>query len=274
MANEIILTVDGAIGTIKLNRPKQLNSLSPPLIHQLIAALHELAEHPETTLTVITGEGRFFSAGVDVTNGGGQASKRDRSTEGTDALKLLGETEGFGWVDLIGKLLIRHPKPVVFALNGPVVGISAAWTALADIVVVADNATLHVPFSSLGLIPEGGSAVSYTLRMGVGMASEVLMFGRKLTAQEMVACGFANRILPAATFQQALGDYLATLLQGNNRVAVLKAKRMIRELTMPTLLQGNARSVEEMASHAITGIPAKEIAKKAAELKAKSKSKI
>lgn len=93
------------------------------------------------------------------------------------------------------------------------------------------------------------------------------MFGRKLTAQEMIGCGFANRILPAASFHAALADYLKMILEGNHPVAILKAKRMIRELQMPTLLAGNQRSVEEMANHAITGIPAQQIAKKAAELK-------
>lgn len=170
-------------------------------------------------------------------------------------------------VDAIGKLLIRHPKPVIFALNGPVVGITAAWTALADIVLVADSATLHVPFSSLGLIPEGGAATSYVLRMGPGMASEVLMFGRKLSAQEMVNCGFAQRILPTATFSEAVDAYLAQILEGNHPVAILKAKRLIREQSMPTLLAGNRSSVDEMASHMVTGIPAQQIAKKVAELK-------
>jgi hypothetical protein len=78
---------------------------------------------------------------------------------------------------------------------------------------------------------------------------------------------FSSRILPAATFQSALSDYLATILQGNHPVAILKAKSMIREVQLRTLLEGQQKSSEMMASHSITGIPAQQIAKKAAELK-------
>lgn len=128
---DLVVTVDGPVGMIKLNRPKQLNALSPTLIHSLITALSDLAENKDTIVTCVTGEGRYFSAGVDVTAGGGAIMKRQPEAEKNDALKLLGEVERFGWVDTIGRLLIRHPKPVIFALNGPVVGITAAWVGSA-----------------------------------------------------------------------------------------------------------------------------------------------
>ena len=76
-----------------------------------------------------------------------------------------------------------------------------------------------------------------------------------------------SRILPAASFQSALADYLQTILAGNHPVAIIKAKSMIRQVQLRTLLEGQQKSAEMMASHSITGIPAQQIARKAAELK-------
>jgi hypothetical protein len=121
---DLIVTIEGQVGTIKFNRPKQLNSLSPTLIRSWIQALSDLAENKETIVTVVTAEGRYFSAGVDV-NSAGSTNPKPETT--TDAMKLLDVMEGNSWIDSIGGLLIKHPKPLIFALQGPVVGITAAW---------------------------------------------------------------------------------------------------------------------------------------------------
>ncbi|KAJ3335849.1 hypothetical protein HDU93_004251 [Gonapodya sp. JEL0774] len=273
---DIVVSIDGKIGTIKLNRPKSLNALSPALVHSLIRALDDLARNPETVVTVVTGEGRYLSAGVDINAGGGTlATGRNADLESSSkSLHLLGETERLAWVDIVGRMLIKHPKILVFALNGPVVGITAAWTAYADLIVASDTATLHLPFSNLGLVPEGGSAASFAIRMGYGRAVEVVMFGRKMTAQELENCGFVNRIFPHATFSTSVSQYLHAHLSNNNAVALLAAKRLLRGHVMDDLVTGNAKSLEAMAEQMVTGEPAREMGRKREELRAKSKSKM
>ncbi|KXS13364.1 peroxisomal d3,d2-enoyl-CoA isomerase [Gonapodya prolifera JEL478] len=273
---DIIVSIDGKIATIKLNRPKSLNALSPPLIHSLIRALEDLANNKDTVVTVITGEGRFFSAGVDLKAGGAALTTGPPSPlESTSkSIQLLGEAERLGWVELVGRMLINHPKVLVFALNGPVVGITAAWTAYADLILASDTATLHLPFSNLGLVPEGGCAQSFSTRMGWGRAVEVVMFGRKATAQELHQWGFVNQIFPSTTFSTLLHTYLTTHLSTSAPIALLTAKKLLRDVVRADFERGNVESVRAMGVQATTGETAREMGRKRREMEAKSKSKI
>ncbi|CAN9360253.1 unnamed protein product [Alternaria alternata] len=151
--SDIKFEIKGQIGIIKFNRPKALNSFGGNLIPDVIAALRVLNEHPDTVFTVLTGEGRFFSAGADVKGipGGGEVFKND----GEEKLILI------------------------LALNGPAVGGGAAWfPGIADIVLASSTAWLQCPFSALGLVPENGSALSFAQSIGIHRANDFLMFGR------------------------------------------------------------------------------------------------
>ncbi len=87
-----------------------------------------------------------------------------------------------------------HPKILVTALNGPAVGLSAALIALSDFVYAAPHAFLLTPFTSLGLVAEGGASRAFVQRMGLSKANEALIMSKKVTAQEMVQVGFVNQI--------------------------------------------------------------------------------
>lgn len=87
-----------------------------------------------------------------------------------------------------------HPKILVTALNGPAVGLSAALIALSDFVYAAPHAFLLTPFTSLGLVAEGGASRAFVQRMGSSKANEALIMSKKMTAHEMVQVGFVNRI--------------------------------------------------------------------------------
>ena len=88
-----------------------------------------------------------------------------------------------------------HSKVFVAALNGPAVGGSAAVAAFADFVYVAPHTFLLTPFASLGLVAEVGTSRTLVQRLGVLLANEAMLMGRKITAAELVRCGFANKIL-------------------------------------------------------------------------------
>ncbi|KIK08678.1 hypothetical protein K443DRAFT_128143 [Laccaria amethystina LaAM-08-1] len=91
-----------------------------------------------------------------------------------------------------GKALYSHRKFLVAALNGPVM----AFLGYFDFIYALPNAWLSMPFTYLGIVAEGGASVSFINRMGLGLANEVLILGKKKTAQELSDCGFANKILP------------------------------------------------------------------------------
>lgn len=152
----------------------------------VVAALRELNNHPETVFTVLTGEGRFFSSGADVKAEAG----RDGAEYKNDAEKKVGFMSRFSYAIELLRSIIDHKKVVVLALNGPGVGGGAAWfQGVADIVLAAEGAWLQVPFSALGLVPENGSAINLAHHMGVHRANDFLMFGRKLTVEELEQWG-------------------------------------------------------------------------------------
>lgn len=88
-----------------------------------------------------------------------------------------------------------HSKILVTALNGPVVGLSAALSAFSDFIYCAPHTYLLTQFSSLGLVAEGGASRAMVHRMGVSKANEALLMSRRIPASELLACGFVNKII-------------------------------------------------------------------------------
>ncbi|KAI5283338.1 hypothetical protein KEM52_003415, partial [Ascosphaera acerosa] len=131
----------------------------------------------------------------------------------------------------------RHSKILVFALNGPAVGLSAAVVGFADFVYAAPHAFLLTPFASLGLVTEGGASVALVQRLGLSKANEALIMGRRIPCAELVATGFVNRVLRpdsgreddaegflAKVFEE-IGERLGTHL---NQESMLLIKDLIR----------------------------------------------
>jgi Delta3-Delta2-enoyl-CoA isomerase len=87
-----------------------------------------------------------------------------------------------------------HPKILVFALNGPVIGLSAALSGWADFIYAAPHTYLLTPFSSLGLVSEGNASVGFVQRMGLSKANEALIMSKRLTCEELVHCGYVNKV--------------------------------------------------------------------------------
>ncbi|KXS21565.1 peroxisomal d3,d2-enoyl-CoA isomeras-like protein [Gonapodya prolifera JEL478] len=266
---DLLVTVsgDGKIGYIKINRPGSLNSLTPDTNLEFARALADLSAHPTTVVTVLTGVGRFFSSGADV-----RASRAVPDLP-TDVEKKVSRYSAFASTVEYQRQLIHHPKLLVIALNGPAVGVAAAWTGFADILLVSDSATLHVPFSSLGLVPEAGAGVAFVQGMGLRLATEVLTLGRKLTASELISSGFANRVFPSATFEADVEKYLEDALKENDEGSVLVGKKLIAQPLIPSRMAAVTEANNELMERYLTGVPAKRFQAKAAELAAKRKSK-
>ncbi|KAI1608785.1 enoyl-CoA hydratase [Exophiala viscosa] len=220
---DIILEIKAKIGIIRLNRPKSLNAFGGKLLIEVVSALRELNEHPDTVFTVLTGEGRFFSSGADV-----KAAVAAADVEyATPAEKKVAFMATHATTVELLRSIIDHKKVFVLALNGPAVGGGAAWfEGVADIILAADDAYLQVPFSALGLVPEFGSATSFYHSIGAHRANDFLMFGRKLTAQELEQWGLVNRIFPKQNFQQKVLDFLEEQLDINDGKSMMEAKRL------------------------------------------------
>ncbi|XP_027459113.2 enoyl-CoA delta isomerase 2 isoform X2 [Zalophus californianus] len=187
----LVITSEDCITKIMLNRPAKKNALTTQMYREIMLAL-EAASKDDSTITVFTGNGDYYSSGNDLTNftdipPGGIEEKAKNS-----AILLRDFVDCF----------IDFPKPLVAVVNGPAVGISVTILGLFDLVYASDRATFHTPFSHLGQTPEGCSSYTFPKIMGPAKAVEMLIFGKKLTAGEAYAQGLVTEVFPDSTFQK------------------------------------------------------------------------
>lgn len=172
--------------------------------------------------------------------------------------------------------MIDHKKVLVLALNGPGVGGGAAWfPGIADIVLASSTAWLQCPFSALGLVPENGSALSFAQHMGIHRANDFLMFGRKLSAQELLDAGMYNYVwdVSGEAFQTKVVEFLEEQLAANDGVSMIEMKRLqnasIRDARMMAVLN----SVDALAERFVAGAPMERFAIKRREMEEKSRAR-
>ena len=132
-------------------------------------------------------------------------------------------------VELV-RSMINHKKVLVLAMNGPAVGGGAAWfQGVADIVLASTTTWLQCPFSALALVPEFGSAISFPQSIGVHLANDILMFGRKVTVEELVGWAMVNRVFKHEGFHDEVVRFLEEQLQVNDGKSMIAAKRLATE---------------------------------------------
>ena len=130
-----------------------------------------------------------------------------------------------------------HPKILIAALNGPAIGLSAAIIAWADFIYCTPHTFLLTPFTSLGLVAEGGASVAFVERLGISKANEALIMSKRITAEELLQTGFVNKIFETGKDED--GKFLQLVLQeveerlGShlNSESLVKVKALIRKPT-------------------------------------------
>ena len=172
--------------------------------------------------------------------------------------------------------MIDHKKVLILALNGPAVGGGAAWfPGIADIVLASSTAWLQCPFSALGLVPENGSALSFAQHMGIHRANDFLMFGRRLTAQELLDAGLYNYVWDATgdEFQKKVVDFLEDQLKVNDGKSMIEMKRLQNAPIRDARMMAVVNSIDALAERFVEGAPMKRFEVKRRELEEKSKAK-
>lgn len=186
MAGPVSLEYKGRVAVITIDDQPKLNALSQDGYYELAKCMREVAQHDEVFITVLTGKGRYFSAGADV-------SISREQPEGTDLARHW--LRSFVANNLnITNAFYTHPKILVTALNGPAIGLSAALIAFSDFIYCVPSTFLLTPFSSLGLVAEGGASRAFVQRLGISKANEALIMSKRITAEELLQVGFVNKI--------------------------------------------------------------------------------
>lgn len=195
---------DGDVGTLTLNRPDELNAMSPQMIDELQTIAPWLADRAPIRALVVTGAGRAFSAGGDVTwfRRGLEAEELDLVASvrrGADALHAA-------IVDFR-----RIPYPVIAAVNGPAAGAGFSLALMCDVRIASERAFFACAYGRIGASPDGGMTYFLPRVIGPAAAAELLLEDPNLTAQDALARGLVSRIVGADELAEAAREKAAEL---------------------------------------------------------------
>ncbi|MBM4415715.1 MAG: hypothetical protein FJ035_05615 [Chloroflexi bacterium] len=208
----------GHTATITLNRPERLNALSRDLTHELHRALDEVSdEFPQIRTLILTGSGRGFCAGADVT---AMAARQ----EGAEPKRQAWDP--FDSIPPLAPHLRRVQQPVIAAVNGLAVGAGLSLTLASDIRVASTEARFASIFVKRGLVPDTGSSVSLPDLVGLGIAAEMAYTGRVVDAQWALEKGLVNRVVPHDQLLAAANE-IADEIAANPPLAVRAAKQLL-----------------------------------------------
>jgi peroxisomal 3,2-trans-enoyl-CoA isomerase len=150
--------------------------------------------------------------------------------------------------------VIDHKKVLILALNGPGVGGGAAWfQGVADLVFAARGAWLQVPFNALGLVPENGSVVAFAQSVGVHRANEFLMFGKKMSVEELQEWGLVNTLFDADGFHAKVVEYLEEQLRVNDGKSLLETKRLANQSLREGRMLAVYNAFDALAERSVDG---------------------
>jgi len=174
---EIIYEVSEQIATITLNRPDKLNSFTNRMLKEIIAAFDESDADDNVRAVIVTGSGRAFCAGADLSGGGETFAKG-----GSDVRAKTGVMRDGG--GLVSLRIFESKKPVIGAINGAAVGVGVTMTLPMDIRLASTSSKFGFVFAKRGIIPEAASSWFLPRIVGISQATEWCFTGRMISADE------------------------------------------------------------------------------------------
>ncbi|WP_425408594.1 enoyl-CoA hydratase/isomerase family protein [Hyphococcus sp.] len=226
-------TPHDGVALITLNRPDKLNAYDRQMRADMAHAVKQAGSDEAIRAVVITGEGRAFCAGADVS-----FSSEEYSIE--DILN----TEYAAFLHTIRSM----PKPVIAAVNGPAAGIGMTTALTCDLRVMSEEAYLMSAFANIGLVPDGGLSYLLTQQIGYARAYQLAIEAEKLDAARALEWGLVNRVTPASeTLENAIA--WAVTLTERAPAALAMTKRSFRAACDAGL--SNAMAFEAMAQRTL-----------------------
>ncbi len=182
--NSVRYEVDGPVAVVTIHRPDAMNSFNAELRRELLLACKQAADDASIRVVLLTGEGRSFSAGADLKDGLSPDSRVDEmlQKEYRPALECIWNME----------------KPVIAAVGGSAAGIGTSFALICDLLIMADDAFLLSPFTTISLVPDGGLNWLLVHQLGYRRAFQLSVEAERITAARCLELGLANKIVPAA----------------------------------------------------------------------------
>lgn len=235
---ELLVQTAQGVRTIMLNRPERLNALNTALAESIQEAIADASVDDAVRVIVLTGAGRGFCAGLDLSDGVAGAGLEGQSRH--TRLDML------GWIGRQALTLTTCDKPIIAAINGAAAGAGLSLALAADIRLMAAGTRITTGYLRRGLVPDGGMAYFLPRLVGASRAADLILTARDVEAEEAERIGLVSRVLPAEGFQEAVASYAADLASGAP-VAQTLAKRLLaqsQDQDLHTMLQLELTSIK------------------------------
>lgn len=242
---EILYSVDNLVATITLNRPDKLNAWTGEMDEEVRDAIEQAAKDETVRAMVLTGAGRGFCAGADMSRLSRVATGETRRANPSDSDRNTGNFEQkFSY-------LLAVPKPIFAAINGPVAGIAFCLTLFCDFRYMAEGAKLTTAFAKRGLIAEHGSSWMLPRLIGPMNALDLLYSARMVDAAEAERLGLVRR-LPAEDFLHNVQAIARTMVTASSPRSIGVIKRQVFQSFFQSLAEAwvvaDAEMVESFRS--------------------------
>jgi enoyl-CoA hydratase len=209
----IVVSKEGMVGTITLNRPQAMNALSAKLVAELVSALDEFEKDDGVRCLIVAGSEKAFSAGADI-----------KEMADMTAVQMAMTGHFFPLWDRVG----RFPKPIVGALSGFVLGGGLELAMCLDVLVASETTQLGQPEIDIGVMPGGGGTQRLTRAVGKYKAMEMILTGKRIGAEEARALGLVSRVVPKEAYLEEARK-VASEIASKSPVAIRMAKMAINK---------------------------------------------
>ena len=214
----IMYEVDDRLALITLNRPDNLNAWTIIMMDELIQALDMADNDDNVRAIIVTGAGRAFCAGADLSAGGFNEGQDDgekpavhRDTAGQATLKMF---------DL--------KKPIIAAINGPAVGVGITMTLAMDVRIASDDISkMGFVFNRRGILPEGCSTYFLPRIVGISLASELVLTGRLFSSREALEMGIVSRIVAPEKLMETAREVANEIANNTSAISTALARQML-----------------------------------------------
>lgn len=245
---DILYTVDGPVATVTLNRPDKLNAWSRTMEQEVRLAMNEATADDAVRAIVLTGAGRGFCAGADM------SLLSDISSSSTETTPAATKTSGGvdGGLDLPADFHMRYsyfptvPKPIIGAINGPAAGLGLIMALYCDMRFAAESAVFTTAFSRRGLIAEHGISWMLPALVGHANALDLLLSARKVTAQEARDLGLVNQVYSDDSFMDSVYAYAREMATMASPRSIRVMKQQVYRAVLQSLEQATLIANAEM----------------------------
>jgi len=209
----ILLSFEGEIGVLTINRAKALNALNIEVLKDIQMGIQEVKDHSELRVLILTGSGeKAFVAGADIAE-----------MKGMDSIEALNFSK-LGHLTL--KMFQELDRPVIAAVNGYALGGGTEIALACDFIFASENARFGLPEVTLGIFPGFGGTQRLPRLIGKGRAKELILTGKMITAQEAFQMGIVNRVFPLVSLMQETKK-VAVQIAANGAIGVRLAKMVM-----------------------------------------------